>query len=208
MKVKSLDSPANRSLLFNIVKKIFDRFFWGQHPETATRYFPVVAQIKKANLKNPRILEVGSGSLGVVPYLKKEIDGLDINFSGPQSPLLNKIKGKATDLPFRKNSYDVVISVDLLEHLSKDEREKAVFEMIRVAKNLAIIVVPTGELSQKQDRQLDKYYQKVFGTRNQFLKEHVQNGLPKTEEILVFIDRSLRGLKKQAKVTSDRKSVV
>lgn len=186
----------------NSVKNLFDKFFWRQHPEAALRYAPVVKEIKRLKLQNSKILEIGPGSLGIIPYLKREIDGIDIDFSGPQTGLLNKIKGTAIDLPFRKNSYDVVISVDVLEHLTKSYRENAIYEILRVAKKLAIIVVPIGELSEKQDRNLQAYWQKIFKNKNQFLDEHVKNGLPSVDDILVTIDKSKRLLGKTAKVKS------
>ncbi len=130
----------------NSIKNLFDKFFWRQHPEAALRYAPVVREIKRLKLQNSKILEIGPGSLGIIPYLKREIDGIDMDFSGPQTDLLKKIKGTAIDLPFRKNSYDVVISVDVLEHLTRPQRENAVYEMLRVAKELNIIVVPVGDL--------------------------------------------------------------
>ena len=186
----------------NYIRIFFNKFFWRQHPEAALRYWPVVREIKKANLEKSKILEVGSGSLGIVPYLKRAIEGVDIDFSGPQTKFLNKIKGEAASLPFGKNSYDVAISVDVIEHLESEKRLKAIYELLRVAKNLAIIVVPAGSLSEDQDRKLDLYFQKEFGYKNQFLKEHVLNGLPKVEEMLVAIDKSLRKLNKKAEVES------
>lgn len=185
-----------------LTKKLFDKYFWRQHPEAALRYWPVVREIKKAKLENSKILEIGPGSLGIVPYLKGEIVGIDVDFSGPQTKSLNKIKGKATELPFRKNSYDATISVDVLEHIPPQLRETAILEMLRVTKRLAIIVIPTGEHSEEQDRQLHERWNKVFKTKNQFLEEHVKFGLPKNEEIFVYIDRSLRKLKKDAKTRS------
>src|SRR3989304_2049383 len=186
----------------NLLKKFFNKFFWRQHPEAALRYLPVVAEIKKSGLMDPNILEIGSGSLGITPYLKRNIDGLDIDFSGPTSNFLNKIKGQADNLPFRKNSYDIAISVDVIEHLPKNQRERAIFEQLRITQKLAVIVVPVGKLSEDQDRQLYAHWNKIFKTRNQFLQEHIENGLPLVDEILVWIDRSLRKLDKRARVKS------
>ena len=186
----------------NFDKKFFSKFFWRQHPEAALRYLAVVKEIKRLKYTDSKILEIGSGSLGITPYLKKQVDGLDVDFSGPASPYINKIKGTAINLPFRKNSYEVVISVDTLEHLEKLERPKAIDEMLRVAKKLVVIVVPIGEVSQSQDRQLYLYWKKIFGSENQFLKEHVQNGLPQSEEILVAIDKSKRALDKKVRIKS------
>src|SRR3989304_1300846 len=87
-----------------LIRNFFNKFYFRQHPEAALRYLPVVSAIKKGNLVNSKILEVGSGSLGITPYLKREIDAVDIDFSGPRTNLLNEIKGQADDLPFRKNS--------------------------------------------------------------------------------------------------------
>lgn len=184
------------------LKSIFDKFFKNQHPESALRYLPIVSILNHYKLEDSKILEIGSGSLGITPYLKKPIDGVDIDFTGPQTPLLNKIKGSSLDLPFRKNTYDVAICVDTLEHLEKNQREKAITQILKVAKKMVIIVVPVGSLSQEQDKKLETYYRTVFGERNNFLSEHVKNGLPQTNEILVIFDRVLRLLDKKAKITS------
>lgn len=185
-----------------ILKIFFDRFFWRQHPEAALRYLPVVAAIRRAGLADSKILEVGPGSLGIIPYLKKPIDGIDVDFSGPPTALLTKFKGSAENLPFRRNSYDVVACVDTLEHLPGQNRQKAIYEMLRVAKKLAIIVVPVGDLSQNQDRELDSLWRQIFGEKNQFLAEHVKHGLPTQDQILVYIDKCRRLLKKNARISS------
>lgn len=185
-----------------ILKKFFERFFWRQHPEATLRYLPVVAAIRRAGLTDAKILEVGSGSLGIIPYLKRPIDGVDVDFSGPSTSLLTKIKGNAESLPFRKNSYDVVICVDALEHLPSQNRQKAIYEILRVAKKLAIIVVPVGDFSQNQDKELEILWRKVFGWPNPFLSEHVKYGLPTQDQILVYIDKCRRLLKKDIKIKS------
>lgn len=186
----------------SLLRRFFNKYYKNQHPESALRYLPIVQILKKQKLQDSAILEVGSGSLGITPYLKRPLDGVDTDFSGPKTPLLNKIKGSATDLPFRKNSYDVVISTDTLEHIPANLREKAIDEMLRVSRQLVIIVVPTGPLSQRQDSQLHNRFQKVFKQKDKFLSEHVENGLPKNDEILVTIDKSLRNLGKGARVWS------
>lgn len=186
----------------NLAKKFRDKYFWGQHPEAALRYLPVVSEIKSAKLENSRILEIGSGSTGITPYLKRSIVGLDVDFAGPKTSLLEKVKGTAANLPFRKNSFDVVISVDVLEHLPIEDREKAIFEMLKVCKRLAILVVPIGRESEIQDEKLKDYYSKIMREKNKFLDEHVNYGLPNSEEVLVLIDRSLRKLKKGATTRS------
>src|SRR3989344_5164298 len=164
------------------IKNFFNKFYWKQHPEAALRYLPIVSELKNLHLEDSKILEIGSGSLGIIPYLKRSIDGLDVDFSGPQTKLLRKIKGSAINLPFRKNDYDVALCADTLEHIEPENREQSIYE--------------------KQDLFANARWQHVFGNNYQFLDEHIKYGLPKTEEILVFIDKSLRKLNKKAKVSS------
>lgn len=184
------------------LNKFFNKYYEYQQTGDALKYAPVVSQIKKRKLTNSKILEIGSGSLGITPYLKTQIDALDIDFSGPKSGLINKIKVNGERFPFKANTYDVTISVDVLEHIPPTNREKSLSEMMRVTKKLAIIVVPCGPESEEQDKQLYKYWNKIFNKKNQFLEEHVKNGLPTIDEILVYIDKSKRLLGKNAKVNS------
>lgn len=177
-------------------------YLWGQHPESALRYAPVISEIKKAKILNAKILEIGSGSLGITPYYKENIDAVDVDFSGPKSPYINRMKGKAWELPFKKSTYDISISVDVLEHIPPELREKTIYEMIRVTKKLAIIVVPTTQESQDQDKKLQTIWNKTFKIKNQFLNEHVKYGLPQAEKLLVYIDRSRRSLNKDLSVRS------
>lgn len=188
--------------LIKWAKTFFNKYYWRQHPEAALRYIPVVEVIKKSGLETSTILEVGSGSLGIVPYLRREIDGIDIDFSGPKTSLINKIKGQATSLPFKKNAYDIIVSVDVIEHIPQSQRTDAISETLRVAKKLAIIVVPVGKKSEEQDKELRQYWNKIYAKPNQFLEEHTTNGLPTTDALLIEIDKNLRKLKKNARVTS------
>ena len=157
-------------------------FFPRWHPEIALRYLPIVDAIKSLE-KNLTILEVGSGGLGIVPYLNREVTGVDIAFNLPIHPKLRQVKDSVTHLPFRDTSFDIVISVDMLEHLEKKERIKAVDEMLRVARKKIFVSVPCGKYAYKQDLYLDKYFREKYGSRYQFLEEQVTLGLPEEKDI-------------------------
>jgi hypothetical protein len=150
------------------------------HPMLAMRYLPVVDKIDE----NESVLEVGSGSLGIGPYLKRPFTGADVDFSGPTWPKMERVKASATELPFRKNEFDVVISMDMLEHLDKGVRGKAISQMMKVANKKLIIGVPIGGLAHQQDIELDRIYEERHGKRHQFLKEQTEYGLPEKKEIV------------------------
>lgn len=174
-------------------------FFYRWHPQIALRYLPFVKEIRKLG-KDASVLEVGSGGLGIAPYLKRKVTGVDVYFKPPFFLLLKRIKGDATNLPFDNNSFNVVLSVDMLEHLPKEKREKAVYQMIRCAQEKVLIGVPCGAKAEKQDIFLDKYYQKKFGRRFSFLKEQVVFGLPNERRISDIINRASKRAKKKIKL--------
>lgn len=156
-------------------------FFSRWHPEVAIRYLPIVAKIKKNNYQS--VLEVGSGSLGIAPYLGHPVTGLDKSFQPPYFPLLNRVVGSGKKIPFPDKSFDVVIAVDVLEHVAPAARTKIISEMRRVAKRGVIVAVPVGEKATEQDRQLNEAYQKIHGHTFPFLDEQLGFGLPTKEEI-------------------------
>lgn len=173
--------------------------FYRWHPEVALRYLPIVDEIKKVG-NEKRILEVGSGGLGIIPYLGKPVTGVDIEFKPPFHSLLTKIKGSASKLPFKNASFDIVISVDMLEHLKEENREKAVKEMIRVAKKKIFMAVPCGKEAYMQDLLLDKYHKHKFGKRYHFLEEQLHFGLPEKKDVYNTILREANSLGKGVKV--------
>lgn len=176
-------------------------FFSRWHPEVALRYLPIVDRIKK--LGQPTVLEIGSGGLGIAPYLKKEVTGLDVRFNPPFYPLLKRKIGSCLKIPFPDKSFDVVISVDVLEHLKSEERSRVVSEMRRVAKKEIIVAVPTGELAQKQDQELNQAYKKIYGHTFPFLDEQLTYGLPSEEEIKRLMGDNVKVEKNEPLVLRD-----
>ena len=158
------------------------------HPLLAIRYLPIVSAIKQ--LKTTTILEVGSGGLGIGPYLKKPFVGLDIDFSPPLSTHLTPIIGSATHPPFKPNSFQAVICSDTLEHIPPSKRQQVISDLISMATKLVIISVPVGLKAQDQDRQLDQIYFKKHHTHHPFFTDHLQYGLPTQTSIIAAIDQA------------------
>lgn len=173
--------------------------FYRWHPEVALRYLPIVESIKKID-KNSSILDVGSGGLGIAPYIKRPVTGLDIEFYPPFHPGLKQVKGSAMEIPFPDNSFDIVVSTDTLEHVTSGNRSKAVEEMMRVAAKFIFIAVPAGKKAQQLDEKLDLEYKKIHHTHYHFLKEQIGFGLPSLEEILKEIKNASRATKKKVEI--------
>ncbi|MBI2617079.1 methyltransferase domain-containing protein [Candidatus Gottesmanbacteria bacterium] len=163
------------------------------HPEVAIRYLPIVEKIKILG-DNVSVLEVGSGGLGIAPYLKRKVVGVDTHFSPPFHKLLQQVVANATNLPFSDNAFDVVISIDALEHILPSSRDRVIKELVRVGKYKIILAVPCGRRSYQQDVLLDKKYQEKFGRSYFFLEEQVKYGLPEQSD---FVARLRRYAKKK-----------
>lgn len=170
--------------------------FYRWHPEVSLRYLPIVSDIKKS-FRQESVLDVGSGGLGIAPYLKRKVTGVDIEFQLPFHPLLKRIKGSALKLPFKRSVFDIVLSIDMLEHLDKNKREIAITEILRVAKQRVYLGVPTGKEAEKQDKLLHKLYQKKFGNKFHFLEEQIKFGLPEVKDILKIINNAAKILNKK-----------
>lgn len=178
---------------------IFDHLFYRWHPEVALRYLPLVDAINIVG-KDATVLDVGSGGLGIAPYLKRPITGLDIRFDHPFHPLLKQVKGSALNMPFKDSAFDIVVSADTLEHMSKEDRKKAISEMVRVARRSVMIAVPSGHAALEQDKTLDDEYAQLHGKRFHFLEEQVGYGLPEEEDIMEAIKQSGEKAKKRVTI--------
>jgi hypothetical protein len=87
----------------------------------------------------------------------------------------------ADDQPFKANSFDMVISLDVLEHIPPQAREKYMRELDRVAARFILLGAPFHSSSIEE---LEKTLASQLELR--FLEEHLQYGLPRHEEVEDF----------------------
>ena len=93
---------------------------------------------------------------------------------------VDAIVANATDLPFVDDSVDTVTLIHLLEHLSRDERDRALAESLRVARRRVIVAVPYedepsphfGHLSCLRERDLVDWAGHVDHAGAEILDDH------------------------------------
>lgn len=86
-------------------------------------------------------------------------------------------------LPFDNESFDVVLCIDVLEHVPFDQRTDLIEEMLRVTKKTLICSAPFGTQSHIQaEKELYKHLS-AKQINVEFLKEHINRGLPKPDEV-------------------------
>jgi len=172
---------------WHLIEKIFGVYRW--HPKIALRYLPVVKQLKARKIAED-VLEIGSGGLGIAPYLKARVVGVDTEFKPPIFEKLIPVIAYAQNLPFPDKSFQAVISLDMLEHIKADDRPKVIAEMVRVARNFVCIGAPMGHAAHKQDELLRQDYKKKYGTDFPYLKEQVEHGVPEEAEVISQIKQA------------------
>jgi len=129
-----------------------------------------------------KILDVG-GSPGLVLDFLPEDDIYILD--EVNSPRGRFIRGDGTALPFRDEAFDIVISVDVLEHIAPHLRKAFIEELKRVAKNYVFIAAPfRTEAVEEAERILYDVIKSASGEEHAFLKEHIEYGLPERQTVL------------------------
>jgi methyltransferase family protein len=171
--------------------------------DMALRYHPIVRYLKPRLRPGTRIVDVGSGSVGITPYLDHNVFGIDRSFDGPRATRLVRCTGDVLTLPFADRSVDVTLCVDTLEHLPPETRSAAVQELLRVTGKVAVIAVPCGPLSAQRDRDLSLRLRRRLARRDRFLDEHLEHGLPRLEDLQAWIADAGRKLGREFHARSE-----
>jgi len=118
-------------------------------------FLSTIASLVKS-VKSPRILDIGCGEGIVTHFLinklsfnSNQIVGLDIErncleIAQDINPGAQFFQTSIYELPFQDNSFDLVLALEILEHL--EFPEKAIEELNRVSKQWVIISVPNDRM--------------------------------------------------------------
>jgi len=150
-----------------------------------TRYAFVVGVLRERGVASRgRILEVGSGSFGLGAFIDRTVVGVDGDFDAERHPLLLPVRGHAGQLPFRDGSFEVVVSLDLIEHVPRERRAEVMAEMFRLSSSFLIMGCPVGEVAERCDRAFAAWLKRAGKEVPWWLSEHFERGVPTEHEIV------------------------
>ena len=173
---KEFDWYGRKLAFAFLYKKDPRRFFqWFCNPVSSVRYFEFPFVVKAGNWKNAQCcLDISSPRLYLIylvskyPHLQLEIlnpDKHDLEETASQLKTLNLLRQvnfvsyDATRLPYLDNSFDLVTSISVVEHISDKGDSLAMKEMWRVLKpgGKLIITIPCAKLYYEEWREKDVY---------------------------------------------------
>jgi SAM-dependent methyltransferase len=189
MPVMSVSTGTRAALI-----KLGRRWLGTRQLNQLVRFEPVLNQIEQLQSGHMEwtLLDVGGGSAGITTMLPAhwQTTVLDASFEdyapGSRSATLapNQLLGDARALPFGDGCFDVVVAVDLLEHIAAADRARAIAEICRVSRRLAVIACPAGGEALAADRRLAEWFEAKSYELPGWLVEHLDNGLPEADEIV------------------------
>lgn len=156
--------------------------------DSALRYGAVIELLRPLFRADLRVLEVGSGAAGITAYLKFPVVGVDTAFERTEAlatPYLTRVEASAQALPFEDESFDVVLSVEMLEHIPAAARSDVLREMFRVLRpgGRMIVTFPADDAARRLDLRLNEAYRRRYGADHPWVAEHIAEGVPATAEV-------------------------
>ncbi len=135
-----------------------------------------------------RVLDVG-GHPGLIADFLPEDHTFILDMLPCERP--NCVQGDGARLPFKDASFDLVVSIDALEHIPPERRPEFLEELLRASKDYVLLAAPFDDENVSLAEQIvNEFFIKRIGHPNDSLEEHFANGLPDLREILSFFDEN------------------
>ncbi|MFC9711212.1 methyltransferase domain-containing protein [Paenibacillus sp. NPDC056933] len=136
------------------------------------------------------ILEVGANEhRNLEKFLSQDtIKYLDIELPEELQMHPDYILGDATKMEFPDDHFDIVVALDVFEHIPPDKRDDFISELDRVSKEFFVITAPfASPLVSEAERRANAVYKSLFREDFRWLAEHFENGLPSQNELNTFL---------------------
>ena len=149
----------------------------------------IINEMRRDN-ESFRILEVGANEhRNLENFLPLDkITYLDIQLPEELQKDPNYILGDATDMEFPDDEYDVIVALDVFEHIPLEKRNQFIDELYRVSSQTCIITAPFhSEETVNAESRVNSIYKSLFGEDYIWLAEHKENGLPNKDALKGYL---------------------
>lgn len=162
--------------------------------ETWLRIRPLKSFFEVVDPENvKRIIDIGGGS----GRLELELGRTDVHIYDTNEESINIAKkdfknatvGNGKTIEFDDDSFDWAISIHTLEHISKNDREQFIMEMIRISKEGVFLNFPEGLFAEELCTNFLDSLKKNGKEPNKWTREHLSLGLPMVNEIASIVEK-------------------
>lgn len=132
-------------------KNVFDNeliWQWVDSNKENTERYEATEKLIPSDVGSLADIGCGHGGfLNIVAAHRKELKlkGVDSSEGALSHVAFEKLMASITDLPFKPGEFDCVSALEVLEHLTEEDFEKALSELSRVANKYIIVSVPYME---------------------------------------------------------------
>jgi SAM-dependent methyltransferase len=153
--------------------------------DTRRRNLDVARALKPVLSEAQTLLDAGCGEYGLADFLPAtRVVGTDSICPARLGRRLTFFQASIASLPFANLSFPVVASVDTLEHLPFEMRDRALAEMFRVARAALVVAFPCGRRARQTDEEFQKNLARLDKAQPEWLVEHLQDAYPSVEWVL------------------------
>ena len=146
-----------------------------QPVDTYERHWVVSRHLRRREVRS--VLDVGGEGL-----LQRFLRGANCTTVNVEDT--GDVQYDGLTLPFQSSSFDAVVSIDVLEHIPKEQRADFVSELLRVADREVVLAAPYGSDSHSElEQRALGAYREAHGRDHTYLREHVECGLPTLDEL-------------------------
>ncbi|MBN2325777.1 MAG: methyltransferase domain-containing protein [Candidatus Omnitrophica bacterium] len=151
------------------------------------RYRAVASMIEEMPQESLSILDVG-GVLGHLQLFLPQHRVFVLDRVWEDAP--NSLQYTGPSIPFNDQSFDVVVSVDTLEHIPQDERSNFLTELVRTSREAVIVCGPFNDpYVAESESALRDFLRSHLNREDRFLNEHALYTLPDKRQVIDVLHR-------------------
>lgn len=157
-----------------------------------SRHHIITQAVRALAGDKPLHLVDAGGRSGLIQTFMPEQDLTVVDIREPETESDKKLKeqnkyflGSVLNMPLPDKSVDLALSLEMLEHMTAEERPRALREMLRVSRMGIVFSFPQDSVvNDKAERLVNSYYKRLTGEEHPWLKEHIQQRpLPQPDQL-------------------------
>jgi hypothetical protein len=144
----------------------------------------------------PRVLDVGGHHFDFWFRPRRPIaeflpEAPSITVDLARNPLPGYLRARGDALPFRSAHFDLVCSVDVLEHVPPAARATVLDQVLRVSSRAAVVAAPFRSAAvQRAEAMVSDFIRDACGYEQGQLREHREHGWPDLDETAAAFERA------------------